>query len=215
MGLFDVFKRKEEVVRVLEHPRDLLIGDMVDFALMDQVQLNNQSFQVTDIWTLDLGGDNHKWTYFQLNNVAQNIRLRVVSHDVVELGLQIYPDDLLEIFAETDIAHILDADSGVNHRLNLSIALADIATEQQGWVATTYRQEGFELAYRYDEDYRDKPLPDFVGGDELGCDFAWLISDDRAHGLEFRVFDGGRTEVYLCAYLPRRKIDALWPAKQG
>ena len=41
-----------------------------------------------------------------------------------------------------------------------------------------------------------------------------LISQDREYGLEFRVFDGGRTEAHCCVYLPLRKIDALWPAKQ-
>ncbi|MCK5191756.1 MAG: hypothetical protein KAR12_17065 [Methylococcales bacterium] len=188
---------------------------MVDFALMSQAYLTNLSFQVSKIWTLDLGGDKHKRTYFQLDNAEQNIRLRVVSDDVVELGLEVYPDTLLKVFSEADIISILDPDTGVNHQLSINLPITDIPQELVGWVAENYRQEGFELAYRYEDDYRNKSLPSFVDGGEEGCDFAWLFSDDRNHALEFRVFDGGRTEAHLCTYVPLRKIDSLWPAKQS
>ena len=215
MGLFDRFKEKEPVARQLEHPRDLLMGDMVEFALMSQAGLTNKSFQVSKIWTLDLGGDRHKRIYFQLDDTETNIRLRVVDKDTIELGLEVYPDTLLEVFSEADIATILDPDSGVNHRLKAIRSMTDLPQALVGWVVKKYRQEGFELAYRYEDDYRNKSLPEHIDGCEEGCDFAWLISDDRQHALEFRVFDGGRTEAHLCAYIPLRKIDALWPAKQA
>ena len=215
MGLLDRFKEKKPVARQLEHPSDLLVGDMVEFALMSQAGLTNKSFQVSKIWTLDLGGDRHKRIYFQLDDTETNIRLRVVDKDIIELGLEVYPETLLEVFSEADIATILDPDSGVNHRLKAIISMTDLPQALVGWVVKKYRQEGFELAYRYEDDYRNKSLPEHIDGCEEGCDFAWLISDDRQHALEFRVFDGGRTEAHLCAYIPLRKIDALWPAKQA
>lgn len=214
MGLFDRFKDKADAVRVLEHPRDLCVGDMIDFALMEQMELNNQSFQVAKIWTLDLGGDRHKRVYFQLHDVGQNIRLRVCD-ETLELAKQLTPEQLLKIFNEDDIVDILDPNTGVNHHLKARLAPNSLDTEFTGWVAENYRQEGFELAYRYDDDYRHKSLPEWADDVELGCDFAWLISDDRQYALEFRVFDGGRTEAHLCAYVPLRKIDALWPVKQS
>jgi len=215
MGLFDRFKEKQPLARQLDHPRDLLVGDMVEFALMSQAGLTNKSFQVSNIWTLDLGGDKQKRIYFQLDDVDSHIRLRVVDNESIELGLEVYPETLLEIFSEDDIATILDPDSGVNHRLKATASMSDLPAELTGWVTKKYRQEGFDLAYRYDDDYRDRSLPAHLDGCEEGCDFAWLISDDREYALEFRVFDGGRTEAHLCAYLPIRKIDALWPAKQA
>ena len=126
MGLFDRFTEEESIARVLDHPRDLLTGDMVDFALMSQADLTNKSFQVTKIWTLDLGGDKRKRTYFQLSDAGQMIRLRVVSDDVLELGLEVYPETLLDVFSEDDISAILDSDSGVNHQLSLNVPLSDI-----------------------------------------------------------------------------------------
>ena len=215
MGLFDRFTEEKTIARVLDHPRDLLTGDMVDFALMSQANLTDKSFQVTKIWTLDLGGDQHKRTYFQLNDAGRTIRLRVVSEDILELGLEVYPETLLKVFSEEDLSDILDADSGVNHQLSLNVALSDVPKDLDGWVSKHYRQEGFELAYRYEDDYREKPLPNSIDSGEESCDFAWLFSDDRDHALEFRVFDGGRTEAYCCAYIPLRKIESLWPSKKA
>ena len=214
MGLLDRFKQKQPEARALDHPRDLLVGDMVDFALMEQAGLSDSSFQVTKIWTLDLGGDPHKRIYFQLKDVDCKVRLRIVNDDIFELAIEVTPETLLKVFSESDIATILDPDSGVNHQLKIKGKMKKIPEELIGWVTKKYRQEGFELAYRYEDDYRHKSLPDTMDSGEQGCDFAWLISDDREFGIEFRVFDGGRTEAHCCAYLPLRKIDALWPAKQ-
>ncbi|MDQ7091267.1 MAG: hypothetical protein Q9M50_11660 [Methylococcales bacterium] len=213
MGLFDRFKQKEPVARKLDHPRDLLLGDMVEFALMSQADLSHCSFQVDKIWTLDLGGDKHKRIYCQLNDVGRKIRLRTVDNDTVELGLEVYPETLLEVFSEEAISDILNPESGVNHQLKLNVALDKVPKELTGWLAENYRQEGFEIAYLYDDDYRHKSLPETEDEGEEGCDFAWLISDDRQYSVEFRVFDGGRTKVHLCAQIPLRKIDTLWPAK--
>lgn len=215
MGLFDRFKNNQPEARTLDHPRDLLVGDMIDFALMKQPELNNKSFQVTSIWTLDLGGDNKKRIYFQLSDAGVKVRLRVVNDDTLEFGLEVYPEDLLTLFSQSDIESILDPDSGVNHQLKIKGKLKNIPPEFTGWVTKKYHQEGFELAYRYEGDYRLKSLPDSLEGNESGCDFAWLISEDREYAVEFRVFDGGRTEAHLCTYLPIRKIESLWPAKQS
>jgi len=214
MGLLDRFRKKENSVRALEHPRDLQIGDMLDFELMAQDSLQGKSFQVSDIWVLDVGGDQSKRIYMQLKDVANVIRLRVVDEDTLEVSREVTPETLLSFFSEQEIADILDADSGVNHRLELQGRLDTVPIDLRGWLTSSYRQEGFVLAYRYAKEYREQPLPEELGLGEEGCDFAWLVSDDRQFSVEFRVFDGGRTEAHLCALIPLRKVTGLWPAKQ-
>jgi len=140
MGLFDRFKEKKPVARQLEHPGDLLMGDMVEFALMSQAGLTNKSFQVSKIWTLDLGGDRHKRVYFQLDDTETNIRLRVIDKDTIELGLEVYPETLLKVFSEADIATILDPDSGVNHRLKAMISITDLPKTLGGWLKSIARK---------------------------------------------------------------------------
>ncbi|WP_428354259.1 hypothetical protein [Methyloprofundus sp.] len=140
MGLFDRFKEKQTAARQLDYPRDLLVGDMVEFALMSQSGLSNKSFQVSKVWTLDLGGDKHKRIYFQLDDVDSNTRLRVVDNESIELSLEVYPETLLEVFSEDDITSILDPDSGVNHHLKATVAMNDLPLELVGWVTKKYRQ---------------------------------------------------------------------------
>ena len=215
MGLFDRFKKQEKSARHLAHPRDLQMGDMLDFELMAQASLQAKSFQVNDIWTLDVGGDKSKRIYIQLKDIEQIIRLRVVDEDTLEVSREVDAETLLSLFPEQAIADILDADSGVNHRLQLQENIDNLPLELKGWLSSSYRQEGFVLAYRYEKDYRQQRLPEVSGLEEEGCDFAWLVSDDRQFSVEFRVFDGGRTEAHLCAMIPVRKVAGLWPAKQS
>jgi len=215
MGFLDKmgWGKEEEKARVLEHPRDLQMGDMLEFSIMTQMQLSSKTMEVVDIWTLNYGSSSHKQVYFNLQDIDQKIRLRVVDNDTLEVALSVLPEQLLQVFSEDDIGQILDIESGVNHHLQAKISDADdLPAELSGWVTQQYRQEGFEIAYRYNNDYRDKPIPDYSDAGEVECDYAWLVSDDRQYSVEFRVFDGGRTEVHLCAMIPLRKIESLWPA---
>lgn len=221
MGILDKigFDQKDEIARTLDHPRDLQTGDMIEFSMMDQIQLNNRTMEVTDIWTLNYGSSHHKRTYFNLKDIDQKIRLCALDDrsdsDHFEVAIEVFPEQLLQVFKEKHIAEILDPDSGVHHRLKSKIKKPeDLPDELRGWVTQKYRQEGFEIAYRYNADYREQDIPDHSDAGELSCDYSWLLSDDRKYSVEFRIFDGGRTEVHLCAVIPLRKIESLWPAKQ-
>jgi len=211
MGLFDIFSKEEEQeVRELHHPKDLIIGDMIEFELMEQSLLANRSFQIKDIWTLNYGSDTNFKTYFELDDIDEKFRLCVID-DRLEVARSVLPETLLQVFNEEDIATILDPDTGVNHQLSVNIDMQDLPEDLVGRVSPKYRQEGFEIAYRYQGDYRKKGIPRHADEGEIECDYAWLVSDDRQHSIEFRVFDGGRTEVHLCAMLPMRKLTAMWP----
>ena len=213
MGLFDWFSKgnkEEEAHRVLEHPRDLEVGDMVKFAFAEQAEISGVSFNVNRIRTLDIGGDAHKLTYFMLTDADNKVRLRVVDDDRVEVAQEILPPTLFKIFNEDDVAEALDPEGGDHHILHAREA-EKLPAELKPWVGSTYRQEGYVKAYRYEGDFRNRSLPSSVDEGEIGCDYAYFITDDRRYGLEFRIFDGGRTEVHLCAFLPLRKIEELWP----
>ncbi len=216
MGLFDwlgAAKKQHQTQRVLDHPRDLEPGDIVKFAFADQPEISNASFSVKRIRTLDLGGDEHKLTYFMLSDADNKIRLRVVDDDTVEVALEVLPATVFTIFKEDDIAEALDPEGGDHHVLKARKA-EKIPAQIIPWVGTVYRQEGYVKAYRYEGDYRNRLLPSTVDEGETGCDYAYFVSEDRQRALEFRIFDGGRTEVHLCAFLPLRKIEELWPASE-
>ncbi len=210
MKRFGLGKDRDESPRILEHPRDLEPGDIIRFGFADQAEISGEGYTVDRIETLDIGGDATKRTYFLLSGVKHSVRLRIVDDDTAEIALEVLPDVLFAAFKEKGIGEVLAPDSGDQHTISTR-SLDKIPQEVQPWVGTKYRQEAHVKAYLYQGDYRNKALPATLNAGEVGCDYSLLVSDDRGRSLEFRVFDGGRTESQLCVFLPVRKIEELWP----
>lgn len=217
MGLFDFLTEthRAPTPRTLDHPQQLQLGDMVQFEFCPQPQLSNRSFTVSRFQTLDSGGETEKRGYIWLQDGAQAIRILAAAGESIEVAMELLPDDLLQLVDQEDVMDLLDPDSGNLHRLKAIVPPDQLPELLRGWGAAEYRQEGFVKAYRYEKDYRHRLMPPQRGGGEVGCDYAWLVSPDRQHRLEFVVFDGGRTEVYIATQLPIRKIRELWPAAQA
>ncbi|HIJ21913.1 MAG: hypothetical protein HON68_06670 [Gammaproteobacteria bacterium] len=205
--------KEEAAPRRLEHPRDLSPGDMVQFEFASQAEISNKTFTVTRLWALSTGeGAAHLQIYYGLQEVSRQLRLRVVDEEQIEIAIEVLPDSLLTIFKQHNIIDLLESEEpmGVLKRRKLE----KVPESFHPWTAPLYRREGVLLAYRFEGDYRTQPIPDEADAGEVGCDYHCLVSDDRQHSVEFRVFDGGRTEVHLCAVIPRRKLEALWPAPE-
>jgi hypothetical protein len=203
-------KDRDNGPRLLEHPRDLEPGDIIRCGFAAQPEFSGEGFTVDSVETLDTGGDATKLTFLLLSGVKHSVRLRVVDDDTAEIALEVLPETVFAAFHEDDITEVLAPDGGEHHQITAR-NLAKIPPEIQPWVATRYRQEAYVKAYLYKDDYRNRPLPTAVNAGEIGCDYSLLVSDDRQHSLEFRVYDGGRTEAYFCTLIPVRKIEELWP----
>jgi len=209
MGFFkSVFGKKEPeaVIRSLDHASQLQPNDIIKFGFTAQNHLSNQSFKVEQVHTLDTGGEHKKKTLFFLQGNEQRIRLSL-HEEKAEIAIQIYPDDVSQIFNVDAFVEMLDPDSGVHHMLEKQGEPEKLT----GWTGLVYRQEAGQNAYLYDQDYRQRLMPtDGSAGQEFS--YYYLISDDRKYALEVQVFDGGQTNVWLMVYLPLSKIEELWPA---
>nr|VFJ73252.1 MAG: hypothetical protein BECKFM1743C_GA0114222_107153 [Candidatus Kentron sp. FM]VFJ77384.1 MAG: hypothetical protein BECKFM1743A_GA0114220_109801 [Candidatus Kentron sp. FM]VFK20781.1 MAG: hypothetical protein BECKFM1743B_GA0114221_107282 [Candidatus Kentron sp. FM] len=199
----------QDTSRVLEHPKDLQLGDIVEFGFTGQQRISNQSLRVEDIDTCDLGGEQHKKTVFTLRGTGtEEIRLAVVDNgqgERIELGCPVFPEDVARIFDQDAFIDLLDPETGVHHILERDGEPEQLA----GWTASVYRQEAGHNAYYHPGDYRFRQLPDFE--EDNAFSYYFLVSDDRQFGLEVQVYDGGRTNVYLLVYLPISRIEELWP----
>ncbi len=67
----------------------------------------------------------------------------------------------------------------------------------------------FRKAYRSQKDGRNNTLDE---SDWLGFDYKLMVSDDRQHAIRIEIYDGGRTDVYLIAYLALSKVEEYFPA---
>ncbi|VAW61832.1 hypothetical protein MNBD_GAMMA10-1701, partial [hydrothermal vent metagenome] len=78
-----------------------------------------------------------------------------------------------------------------------------------GFVGDAYYQERTNEAYRSTKDCREADLKE---SDWSGFDYKLMVTDDRQYAIRIEVYDGGRTDVYLIAYLASSKVEEYWPA---
>ncbi len=199
-----------ETPREVDTVAALSAGDIVKFDFADQSEISNKRFTVEGRWTLSVGeGAANQHHFIGLVDGQQEIRLREVSAREFEVAISVLPEDVLSAFKESEIVEMLEADDDLPRSLKRRKKAPEAYLP---WTAKMYRQEAFQMAYRFDGDFRESPVPTAEGSGEIGCDFYRLVSDCCKYALEFRIFDGGRTEVHFCVALPRRKIEEIWPA---
>ncbi len=199
--------------RTLDHPRDLQVGDIVKFGFAAQNGISNETFQVTEVSAYDLGGTAKKKTLFTLKGRDGLFRLAVVQErgtESLQVARSVLPDTVEQIFDIEQFAFLFDEASGMNNVLE-RIGEPD---EVAGWTAPAYRQEAGHQAYVHQGDYRHRSLST-VADDGEAFDYYLLVSDDRKFALQAEVYEGGRTDVYLIAYLPITKIEELWQSGQN
>ena len=207
-----VFGKESSGPRSLTSATDLEPGDFVKFGFNALADLSNQSLSVDSVSTQDLGGEDKKKVLFELQGSSVRLRLAQVrggQGDKLEIGRQIYPEDVEQCFKIKAFIDLLDTDTGVNHVLKRKGKPDSLS----GWLGKTYRQEAGHNAYLYDADYRHKPMPDdaSTGRDHS---YYYLVTDDRDYALEVQVFDGGQTDVWLLVYLDLDVLEEMWPAAQ-
>jgi len=100
---------------------------------------------------------------------------------------------------------IFDDPDNTDHRLTLMNTIDEV----EGFVGQSYFQERTNEAYRSTRDCRETTLSD---DDWAAFDYKLMVSDDRQHAIRIEVFDGGRTDVFLIAYLALNKVEEYWPA---
>lgn len=214
MALFSkFFGNTEPAVRSLNSVSELEPGDFVKFGFNALEGLSNQNLSVDSVSTHDVGGESTKKTLFELQGSDLRLRLALIKDnrgERLELARQVYPDDVEACFDIDAFVTLLDTDTGVNHVLERT----GQPPELNGWLGETYRQEAGHNAYLYKEDYRNRSMPsDATEGSEHS--YYLLITDNRNHGLEIQVYDGGQTDVWLLAYIATDTLEEMWPSAQG
>lgn len=194
--------------RSIESPADFVKGDMVKMEFAAQGLISGQTLKVIDQAFYDLspvekckavstmeGAD--KRIYFSSSTVNPECPL--------EVAINVLPETVFKLFKESEFVAIFDEPDNTDHRLNLISSLDEV----DGFIGQSYYQERTNEAYRSVSDCRDATLAD---DDWTPFDYKLMVSDDRQHAIRIEVFDGGRTDVYLMAYLPLNKVEEYWPA---
>ena len=205
--------KKDPDSRQLEHPRDLLEGDLVNitdsYALPSQ--LRGAGFKVVAVGTYQFEYEFE--TSFSLEGQDDyRIDLMVEKEDGREraaLSLSINRDVVEQLFDLDQFSEIFEED------VQTVLGLQQDAPELTGWTAPLYRQQACaERGYFYQQDYRGSSPPDEEGEGEP-FDYYSLVSDDGKYAVEIEVWGGGETDVVLTIYRPLSDIKELWPGRQA
>jgi hypothetical protein len=203
--------KKDPEVRQLDHPRDLMTGDIVQlsdsFGLPEQ--LRNQAFKVVGIST---------WQFE--HNFSTCFALQSQSDDSVDLTIEeeggretaafsfaISRDVVEQLFDLDEFGTIFDEEP-------TSLSLQDTAG-MDGLVAQQYHQvSSGERGFYYEKDYRNSRPPEYEGSGEP-LDYHCLIDNEEAFAVEVEVYEGGETDVALTVYRDLDVIKELWPAEKS
>ncbi len=194
--------------RRIESPKDLKAGDMVKMEFANQSVISGQTLKVSEQFFYDVSPIESCKTVSVMDGADRRVYLSysgINADRPLEVAISVLPEMIFKLFKEESFVAIFDEPDNTDHRLKLKNELEEV----QGFVGPSYYQERTNEAYRSIKDCRINSLND---ADWQGFDYKLMVADDRQHAIRIEVFDGGRTDVYLIAYLSLSKVEEYWPA---
>lgn len=195
----------------IESPKDLHIGDMLKMEFAEQALISAQTLKVSEQLFYDVSPVENSKVVSIMSGAEQRVLLSTSSVNPdrpLEVAVAILPDKVFELFNRQQFVAIFDEPGNTNHRLKRKAKTGEL-NELEGFIASSYYQERTNEAYRSQKDCRNKTLDE---SDWLGFDYKLMVSDDRQHAIRIEIYDGGRTDVYLIAYLALSKVEEYFPA---
>ena len=197
--------------RNIDSPKALVLGDMIKMEFAEQSIISAQTLKVKEQLFYDISAVENCKTVSVMEGVDPCV---YVSHSTVnperplEIAISVLPETVFELFGEKDFVAIFDEPDNTDHRLQRTKSIG-VPGFTEGFIAESYYQERTNEAYRSTKDCRSKSLQET---DWSGFDYKLMVADNRQHAIRIEVFDGGRTDVYLIAYLTFNKVEEYWPA---
>ncbi|MEW4982481.1 MAG: hypothetical protein AB1Y26_04510 [Cycloclasticus sp.] len=195
----------------IESPKDLHIGDMLKMEFAEQALISAQTLKVSEQLFYDVSQVENGKVVSIMSGAEQRVLLSTSSvnpNRPLEVAVAILPDKVFELFNRQQFVAIFDEPDNTNHRLKRKAKTGEL-NELEGFIASSYYQERTNEAYRSQKDCRNKTLDE---SDWLGFDYKLMVSDDRQHAIRIEIYDGGRTDVYLIAYLALSKVEEYFLA---
>ncbi|MCF6254897.1 MAG: hypothetical protein L3K25_01095 [Gammaproteobacteria bacterium] len=201
---------KSPPARTVESPKDLQPGDMLKMEFAEQTLISGQTLKVSEQVFYDISAVENCKTVSILEGADQRVLLSVSTVNPerpLELAISVLPEKVFDLFGHDQFVAIFDEPDNTDHRIQRRTKVE--LNELQGFVGDSYFQERTNEAYRSKKDCRSETLTD---ADWDGFDYKLLVTNDRCHAVRIEVFDGGRTDVYLIAYLALNKVEEYWLA---
>jgi hypothetical protein len=208
--MFGFFKSKKAPERQLNHPSELMVGDML--TLIDSYAypswLKGQTLKVTDVQTYQYQ-HSAEYEFVLESESGKVVFLQIEREDGEEFAnfsVKIQRDDVDKIFTLDEFARIFDEEH---------LSAIETVTKPEPYshfLAASYQQnEAPYVCYYYEKDYRKQTLPRYQDESGEPCEIISLHSDDENHSINIEIWEGGETEVSLTLSRPVSDIVDLFP----
>jgi len=204
------FGKKETSVRRLEHPEDLMPGDMFDlvdsFGLPEA--LRGKTFKVVLVNTYEY--EYGKETEFLLEGESgEPYHMTIDLEDgekYVNFTMKIERDEVEALFDMEAFSAIFDDQPG-----DEPIQTTAKKSAYDKWVANVYHRDGdWTRGYFHQSDCRRQTFSQFEDDKAEPFESISLVSDDDMHSVEIEVWPNGETDVSLCVSRPIADIKELY-----
>ena len=205
-----LFGKKEETVRKLEQPEDLMPGDMFDlvdsFGLPEQ--LRARSFKVVSVNTYEY--EYGKESEFLLEgDSGEPFHMTIDIEDgekYVSFSMKIERDEVEALFDMAAFSEIFDDEPG-----NSPVHTTAKKSDYDKWVADCYHRDGdWVRGYYHQTDFRQKAFSKYEDDKAEPFEAISLVSGDDMHSVEIEVWPNGETDVSLCVSRPIADIKELY-----
>jgi hypothetical protein len=197
----------KQVARRLSHPRDLREGDIIKFGYIEQPDLSNTEFEVSQINTYIYG--DLCYPELILKDRSGNLVYMMVEEEdgdeYLALCKKIQKSEVSEVIGDEAMMRILTKGTGAN------ISILKKPSDMETWLADSY-----------------KKIDDSVKGAFVKGDARYLSAEDinrqekftshiledstQEYALEIEIYSTGEIELCATIYHDIDEIEEMWPS---
>ncbi|MDQ6991493.1 MAG: hypothetical protein Q9M11_07145 [Mariprofundaceae bacterium] len=197
-----------ENVRSLNHAAELNKGDIIKMSFLDQQDLSNKRFEVSEVNSYDF--EREQETSFTLKGQSGDIFFLSVCNDNGKESLSfsrlLKRSQVLDLFSENDFSHVFNEGAGSK------LERKSIPASFEDWTSATYvEEEDCVKGYYHKGDYRKRSIPR-IEDESCGLEYYLLAGLENNVAIEIEVYASGETEVSAVVYLDMSAIEEMWPA---
>lgn len=209
--VLDWFKKDKTAPRKLDHPKDLIAGDLLTFKPRSIVPESLQSETLSVVEVTSYQYSEGLVPEFVVRTPAGDTFTMQCSEEedgeYITLAKELSRDQVLELF-DGDAFSELFGESFAEFATNMD----NVPEELKSWVGEGYRQSVKEgVAFFYDEDRRSKGVSQYEDDDSEELRFHECEGSPDDYSLNVEIWEDGSTDVYVEVSMPINVIEEMWP----
>ncbi len=206
-----LFGKKDEPQRQINHPSQLMVGDIIEitdsFALPDN--LRKKQFRISAINSYEY--EHHietEWVLVGEDETEIFLSLEIDDKTELKFSLKISPVDVETLFDLEQFATVFDEPGKAELTRQQDTALTT------GWTSEYYYQSLFAKVgyFHRNKDSRSEKLSPYEGEDQgEPFELYTLYDHEQVRGIDIEVWEDGDTDVCLTLYRPLTDIVDMYP----